>query len=57
MTPFHSEDLTELIAPEGQEFVALRSPETAKHDPDYEEIGRFSTRTKAEEFLASYEAS
>ncbi len=25
MTPFHSEDLTEIIAPEGEEFVALRS--------------------------------
>jgi hypothetical protein len=56
MTPFQSEDLTEVISLEGQEFVALRSPDTAEHDPDYEEIGRFPTRAKAQEFLASYES-
>jgi hypothetical protein len=28
----------------------------AEHDPDYREVGRFSTREKAEEFLASVEA-
>jgi hypothetical protein len=55
MTPFHSEDLTELVAREGKEFIILRSPDTAEHDPDYEELGRFPTREKAEEFLASYE--
>jgi hypothetical protein len=54
-TPFHSEDLTEVVAPEGQEFIALRSPENAEHDPDYEELGRFSTHAKAEAFLASHE--
>jgi hypothetical protein len=37
------------------EFVVLRSPATAVHDPDYEEIGRFPTREKAEAFLASVE--
>ena len=55
MTPFRSEDLTEVIAPDGQEFIALRSPENAEHDPDYEELGRFPTRAKAEEFLASHD--
>ena len=54
MSPYKSEDLTELIEREGTEFVVLRSPETAEHDPDYEELGRFPTRAKAEEFLASY---
>jgi hypothetical protein len=34
----------------------LRSPDTAEHDPDYREVGRFPTREKAEEFLASVEA-
>ena len=55
MTPFHSEDLTELVAPEGKEFIALRSPDTAEDDPEYRELGRFPTRAKAEEFLTRYE--
>jgi hypothetical protein len=55
MSPTRSEDLTELIEQEGEEFVVLRSPNTAEHDPDYEELGRFPTRAKAEEFLALYE--
>ena len=55
MTPFDSEDLSELIAQAGGEFVALRSPDTAEDDPDYRELGRFPTRKKAEEFLASVE--
>jgi hypothetical protein len=57
MTPFNSEDLTELVVKEGDQFVVLRSPETAEHDPDYEELGRFPTREKAEEFLACYDSA
>ena len=55
MTPTRSEDLTEFIEEENGEFVVLRSPQTAEHDPDYEEVGRFSTRAQAEEFLATTE--
>ncbi len=55
MTPARSEDLTELIEQEGEEFVVLRSPYSAEHDPDYQELGRFPTRAKAEAFLAEYE--
>lgn len=55
MSPSHSDDLTELVEAEGSIFIVLRSPDTAEHDPDYEEIGRFPTRAKAEEFLASYQ--
>ena len=55
MSPFKSEDLTELVIPEGKEFIVLRSPETAEHDPDYEEIGRFPTQAKAEEFLSNFD--
>jgi hypothetical protein len=50
-----SEDLTELVVQEGDQFVALRSPDTAEHDPDYKELGRFPTRAQAEECLASFE--
>jgi hypothetical protein len=52
MSPFDSENLTELVEQDGKEFVAIRSPDTAEHDPDYCEVG-FPTREKAEEFLAS----
>jgi hypothetical protein len=56
MTPFDSENLTELIEQDGKEFVAIRSPNTAEHDPDFREVGRFPTREKAEEFLASMDS-
>ena len=56
MSPCHSEDVTEFIERDGDEFVAIRSPNTAEHDPDYRELGRFPTRTEAETFLNSYEA-
>ena len=55
MAPFDSENLTELIEPTGSEFVVMRSPKSAEHDPDYRELGRFPTRAKAEEFLAEFE--
>jgi hypothetical protein len=55
MSPFDSENLTELIEPTGSEFVLMRSPKSAEHDPDYRELGRFPTRAKAEEFLAEFE--
>jgi hypothetical protein len=57
MTPFDSENLTELIEQDGDQFVAIRSPDTAEHDPDYREVGRFPTREKAEEFLASIDSA
>jgi hypothetical protein len=53
MSPFDSENLTEIIEQDGNEYVAIRSPVTAEHDPDYREIGRFPSFEKAEEFLAS----
>ena len=55
MSPCHSEDVTEFIERDGNEFVAIRSPYTAEHEPDYREVGRFPTREKAEEFLSSTE--
>jgi hypothetical protein len=53
MTPYDSEDLTTLIEANGTEFVVLQSPETAEHKPAYFELGRFPSREKALEFLAS----
>jgi hypothetical protein len=57
MSPFDSENLTELVAQDGREFIALRSPDSAEHDPDYRELGRFPTRKKAEEFLTSVDTA
>jgi hypothetical protein len=56
MSPSHSEDLTEFIEQDGDEFVAIRSSDTAEHDPDYRELGRFPTRAAAETFLNTYDA-
>ena len=53
MSPHDSDDLTEVIEPSGGKFVVLWSPETAGHQPDYCELGRFSTRSQAEAFLAT----
>ena len=55
LSPFKSEDLTEFIEQDGDEYVAMRSPESAENDPNYQELGRFPTRAKAEEFLGEYE--
>lgn len=53
MSPYNSDNLSKVIEAEGNEFVVLRSPETAAYDPEYREIGRFSTRARAEAFLAT----
>src|SRR6266851_5193374 len=53
MSPYQSEELTTLIEEEGREFVVFWSPETAEHDPDYRELGRFPSREKALEFLSA----
>jgi hypothetical protein len=52
MTPYDSDDLTTVIEACGSEFIVLWSPETAGHEADYCELGRFPTRAKAESFLA-----
>lgn len=56
MSPFNSEDLTELIVQEGDKFIVLRSSKDAEDDPDYEELGRFATPDAAKEFLRSHQA-
>jgi hypothetical protein len=53
MSPDGSDDLTEVISKENGIFVVYWSPETAEHDADYRELGRFPTKTEAEKFLAS----
>lgn len=53
MTPFKSDDLTEVVQRKGEKFIVLWSPETAEYDPDYRELGCFTTRDEAEAFLNS----
>jgi hypothetical protein len=53
MSPDNSDDLTEVISEEDGAFVVYFSPETAGHEPDYYELGRFPTRVAAEQFLQS----
>jgi hypothetical protein len=48
MTPYHSDDLTEIIEQWGDEFVVLESPDTAGCSPDYRERAWFATRKEAE---------
>jgi hypothetical protein len=53
MSPHDSDELTEVIDEDQGEFVVLWSPDSAEHQPDYRELGRFPTREEAERFLAS----
>jgi hypothetical protein len=52
MSPYESDDLTTVIEACGDKFVVLWSPETAEHDADYRELGRFPTRAQAESFIS-----
>jgi hypothetical protein len=53
MSPYNSDDLTEVIKRDGDDFVVLWSPETAEHKADYRELGRFATKSEAQAFLAT----
>jgi DNA-directed RNA polymerase subunit RPC12/RpoP len=53
MSPYESDELTEVIKRCGPIFVVLRSPDSAEHAADYEEIATFPTVEEAEAFLQS----
>jgi hypothetical protein len=53
MSPYKSNDLTHVIQHEGGKFIVMWSPETAEDEPDYRELGTFSTRRQAKAFLAT----
>jgi hypothetical protein len=38
MSPYESDDLTEIVEERDGKFIALRSSETAEDEADYEEI-------------------
>jgi hypothetical protein len=43
ISPYEADELTEIIARRGDEFVVCRSPDTAGDQPEYEEVGVFPT--------------
>jgi hypothetical protein len=51
MSPYDSDDLTEVIEEIEGVFVVQRSPDTAEHSPAYTEIGRFESRERAQRFV------
>ena len=46
-SPVDSDDLTITIDEEDGEYVVRRSPPSAEHNPDYEEVVRFLAETHA----------
>ena len=53
MSPYESDDLTEIIEEHEGKFIVLRSPDTAEHASSYDEIASFSTMEEAEAYLAA----
>ena len=53
MTPYDSEDLTDIIEQYDGQFVVLQSPDTAEHEPCYEEVARFDTLEAATAYVAN----
>ncbi len=53
MSPYDGDDLTHVIEQRGDRFVVLRSPDAAEHSPDYFELGSFTERSEAENYLAN----
>jgi hypothetical protein len=53
MSPYESEDLTEIIRRDASAFVVLRSRESAEHAPDYEQVASFPTIEQAAAYLSS----
>ena len=51
MSPFKSDDLTEVIEPRGTQFAVLVSPATAEYSPDYSELAVFPMRHQAQFYL------
>jgi hypothetical protein len=53
MSPYNSDDLTEIVEERAGSFIVRRSRGSAGHAADYEDIAPFSTVEEAEAFLQS----
>jgi hypothetical protein len=51
MSPYDSDDQTEIIDRRGKLFVVIRSPVSAGHAPDYADVASFPTLKLAEAYL------
>jgi hypothetical protein len=56
MSPYASEDLTLVIEQKRGGYAVLESRDTAEHEPDYRELGRFPVEQEAQKFLDSSES-
>ncbi len=52
ISPYDSEDLTEVVRELRGLFVVFRSPRTAEHRPDYKPVMHFPTRELAEAYVS-----
>jgi DNA-directed RNA polymerase subunit RPC12/RpoP len=53
MSPYKSDDLTEIIEMRANKFVVLRSAKTAEHFPKYRKVAQFDSREQAEAFISA----
>ena len=51
MSPYDSDDLTEIIEGREGQFLVYRSPACAEHYPNYEGVAKFPTLKQAETYL------
>jgi len=51
ISPYDSDERTEIIERRGATFVMLRSADTAENSPDYAEIAAFLTMEEAQAFV------
>ena len=51
MSPYDSDDLTEIIEEREGQFLVYRSPASAEHYPNYERIAKFPTLKQAETYV------
>jgi hypothetical protein len=51
MSPYNSDNLTEVIDKRGGSFIILQSSTQAEHTPEYLEIGEYSSLEEAEAYL------
>jgi hypothetical protein len=51
ISPYGSDDLTYIMEQREGEFIVLRSPDSAEHAPDYENLASFATSEQAMAYL------
>jgi predicted nucleic acid-binding Zn-ribbon protein len=57
LSPYTSDDLTEIIVREEASFAVYCSPETAGHYPEYRKVAAFATAEEAARFISDPQLS